>query len=332
MSKEYYSSTFLTKYADAKIYEFGFNTFKTILDCLFHITYIKSDSLFFQRPMNILVAEQNNDLILGIDFSKAICFGNQIRMYDTASKSESIETVLSNRFQSMAMHAEMFIKFPIDSFKRLNGTTTYIYKKYETVESRHKYFLNSDVLNNNIDFNVCADAILKSFRSSNIIGGEGMWIDPIFKERNLTINPTLCFCILPFNQDRLDIFDKIIKPELSEKFGITATRSGNIFDANLNIMESIWTYINQASFIIADISDKNPNVFYELGICHTIGKKVIILCDEKSYEEDYNNALPFDIYGIYIIRYKNTAIGSKKMLESIDKTVEAIRSGTHYLE
>lgn len=331
MSKEYYSSTFLTKYADAKIYEFDFNTFKTSLDCLLHITYIKSDSLFFQRPMNILVAEQNNDLILAIDFSKAICFANQIRMYDTSSKSESIETVLSNRFQSMAMHAEMFIKFPIDSFKRLNGKTAYIYKKYETVESRQKYFLNSGVLND-IDFNVCADAILKSFRSSNIIGGKGMWIDPIFKERNLTINPTLCFCILPFNQDRLDIFDKIIKPELSEKFGITAIRSGNIFDANLNIIETIWTYINQASFIIVDISDKNPNVFYELGICHTIGKNVVTLCDKESYIKDYKKQLPFDINVINVIFYENTAPGSKKMLEDIDKTVNAISSGTHYLE
>lgn len=331
MENEYYSWTFYTKSVVNEIYEFDMSSFENNLDCLFHVSYIKSHSNFFKRPMNILVAEQNDFLTLALNFSKAIVYGNIITTIKRLNNLKSVETVLSEAFQEIGMNAEMFIKLPIEPFKRLTERVALIYENCKTINDRNNYLLENDVLKDN-DFNVCADAILKSSGSSSIYGGEGMWIDPIFKARNVIVDPNLCFCILPFNDDRLAIFDDIIKPELSEKFGITAIRSGNIFDANLNIIDTIWTYINQASFIIVDISDKNPNVFYELGICHTIGKNVVTLCDKESYKKDYKKQLPFDINVINVIFYENTAPGSKKMLEDIAKTVNAIRSGTHYLE
>lgn len=119
---------------------------------------------------------------------------------------------------------------------------------------------------------------------------------------------------------------------LENNWGITVVRSGNILRPNLNIMESVWTSINQAAFIIADLSDKNPNVFYELGICHTLGKPVITLCDEESYKNDYNEKLPFDINSINTIFYKNTGAGPTKLVNEINKNITAIRSGKPYIK
>ena len=44
-----------------------------------------------------------------------------------------------------------------------------------------------------------------------------------------------------------------------------------------DILVDIWQSINTADFVIADISGRNPNVLYELGIAHTLAKPVLII-------------------------------------------------------
>jgi hypothetical protein len=41
-------------------------------------------------------------------------------------------------------------------------------------------------------------------------------------------------------------------------------------------MWDVWNSIYSSSIIIADCTGRNPNVFYELGIAHTLGKPVIL--------------------------------------------------------
>lgn len=106
---------------------------------------------------------------------------------------------------------------------------------------------------------------------------------------------------MPFNEKRKELLEKVVKPKIEDKFNLNVLKSGDIQGANQNVMENIWTYINQASMIIADMSDGNPNVFYELGICHTLGKPVILLCDEESKEQDYDGKLPFDLSNLQVI-------------------------------
>jgi len=42
-------------------------------------------------------------------------------------------------------------------------------------------------------------------------------------------------------------------------------------------MEKVWDGICAAELIIADCTQKNPNVFYEIGMAHTVGKKVVLI-------------------------------------------------------
>jgi hypothetical protein len=65
-------------------------------------------------------------------------------------------------------------------------------------------------------------------------------------------------------------------------------------------MEDVWTYLNQARLVIADITGENPNVFYELGIAHTLGKEVIIITQETM------KPVPFDVGHVRYIRYSLT--------------------------
>ena len=44
-----------------------------------------------------------------------------------------------------------------------------------------------------------------------------------------------------------------------------------------DILDDIWQAINAADFVIADITGRNPNVLYELGLAHALAKPVLIL-------------------------------------------------------
>lgn len=156
-----------------------------------------------------------------------------------------------------------------------------------------------------------------------------MQMNPIFKARNLVIDENLIFGVLPFTDDRLEIFDKVLKPALQNSFpNMNIIKSGDTISIEQNIMEKIWIHINMASIVLVDISDKNPNVFYELGICHTLGKPTIIICDEESYNKDYNYKLPFDTSGLNTIIYKNKGNGIDELKKKVINSVKAFKSGT----
>ncbi len=74
----------------------------------------------------------------------------------------------------------------------------------------------------------------------------------------------------------------------------------------------------QASrFIIANLTKKNPNVFYELGIAHAIGKEVILITQTM---ED----VPFDLKALRCIVYSFTPRGMKEMESTVRKTIKEI--------
>ena len=82
-------------------------------------------------------------------------------------------------------------------------------------------------------------------------------------------------------------------------------------------MEDVWKGINEANIVIADITNRNPNVFYELGIAHTLGKKVILL---TQHIED----IPFDLKRYRIIEYEDNIDGYDKLEIGLKNTISEI--------
>ena len=63
------------------------------------------------------------------------------------------------------------------------------------------------------------------------------------------------------------------------------------------ITNQIWNEIRKAEVVVADITDENPNVFYELGLAHALGKEVIMLSQSVSKR-------PFDISTARLLHYR----------------------------
>lgn len=110
-----------------------------------------------------------------------------------------------------------------------------------------------------------------------------------------TIEKT-CFIIMPFTPE-LNYFYLYLKQHIEHDFSIKCERA----DAQvltISLLEKIQNYIATADVIIADCSNRNPNVMYELGIAHSLNKKVILITSDSISEA------PSDIRHLEFIPYK----------------------------
>ena len=95
-----------------------------------------------------------------------------------------------------------------------------------------------------------------------------------------------CFVMMPFREPFYFYYDKVYKPAI-EAAGFTATRADDLFRST-DIVDDMWQDIQAAEVLLADMTEANANVFYELGLAHAKGKPVVLLARK---EDD----VPFDL-------------------------------------
>lgn len=125
-----------------------------------------------------------------------------------------------------------------------------------------------------------------------------------------------CFVMMPFSQPHGNYYSQIFEPAI-RKTGLKPVRADNEIFGTGKIMEQIWTGINTAKVLVAELTTKNPNVFYELGLAHALKKPVVLVSSNE-------NDVPFDLKHIRVIYYdlSDPFWGSKL----IDKIAENILS------
>ena len=115
-------------------------------------------------------------------------------------------------------------------------------------------------------------------QSTNL--GAAMQVFPVFQARQFkpTDNNSV-FLLMPFGEVwSVRLWDQI--RAISKSVGYSCRRADELFGHD--ILEDIWSGINEASVILADVTGRNPNVMYEVGICHTLGKNVVLLTQNPS--------------------------------------------------
>jgi hypothetical protein len=83
------------------------------------------------------------------------------------------------------------------------------------------------------------------------------------------------------------------------------------------IFQDIQREIEQAEIVIAEITPANPNVFYELGYAHALGKPTILLAQRGAQ-------LPFDIQSFRVVFYNDTIGGKAEVEQNLKRHLEAI--------
>lgn len=139
-----------------------------------------------------------------------------------------------------------------------------------------------------------------------------------------------CFVIMPFSktescdQDEWDeIFNELIKPSVEgADLSFNCRRSNTIQGS---IIEDILDNLNRADLVIADLTDRNPNVFYELGVRHTLRDSTILIAQHL-------NDIPFDLrhFAIHIYDWKRKKTRTefkKKIKETITQLLTNPQKG-----
>ena len=141
-------------------------------------------------------------------------------------------------------------------------------------------------------------------------------ITPVFQGREFLLNEHLVFMLSPFEEPYNTIYEDHIRPAVESLDGLSCLRADDIYD-NRPIMEDIWRYTNEARMLIAELTGRNPNVFYETGIAHTVGKEVILIT--QSMED-----VPFDLKHLRCIVYEYTPRGIATLEENLKNTISNV--------
>lgn len=127
---------------------------------------------------------------------------------------------------------------------------------------------------------------------------------------------TSCFVMQPFGGTLGGYYETIFKPAI-EQAGLSAVRADAEIFGTGKIMDQIWRGIRSADVLVAELTTKNPNVFYELGLAHALEKPVVLV---SSNQED----VPFDLRHIRVILYDQAdPFWGQKL---IDKIADNIKS------
>ncbi|MEA2051755.1 MAG: hypothetical protein U9O90_02890 [Euryarchaeota archaeon] len=97
------------------------------------------------------------------------------------------------------------------------------------------------------------------------------------------------FVIMPFNDEIANDVYKLCTKQVCKEFDLDVQRADEIFTPN-PLLDDIVAAIEESAVIIADISGKNPNVFYELGVSHMLKRTQTIMITHEEYK-----SIPFDI-------------------------------------
>jgi hypothetical protein len=123
-----------------------------------------------------------------------------------------------------------------------------------------------------------------------------------------------CFVMQPFSPPLGDYFDKIFKPAI-EKAGLQPVRADAEIFGTGKIIDQVWRGINVAKVLVAELTTRNPNVFYELGLAHALRKPVVLV---SSNESD----VPFDLHHIRVIYYDVTdPFWGTKLIEKVAENI-----------
>ncbi len=135
-------------------------------------------------------------------------------------------------------------------------------------------------------------------------------------KRKYNAQPNLVFVLMPFHEPWSDrLWNDHIRKYLSQQaigIPLEIRRADEMYGQT--VMEDVWEGLLTARIILADCTGRNPNVMYELGLAHAIGKRTVLL---SQAEPD----IPFDLKRFRFGIYEDNSSGYPKLRRFLHETV-----------
>ena len=119
---------------------------------------------------------------------------------------------------------------------------------------------------------------------------------------------------MPFRDEYQDIYEYGIILALKH-LKLDSWRADENFN-NIDIMCKICFEIQKSEYAIINVSDWNPNVLFELGLCYGTNVKTIIIKDRRK-------SIPSNLQGVEYIEYSNSANLKKNLIKAFEKLISS---------
>jgi len=128
------------------------------------------------------------------------------------------------------------------------------------------------------------------------------------------IESTLASAMMPFDASFVAVYESI--QDAATSAGLRCRRADDIWE-NAAIIQDVVALIDRSRVVICDCTGRNPNVFYEAGIAHTLGREVILITQNE-------HDIPFDLRHLRYVRYLNNVEGRTALTAALQARMQTI--------
>ena len=143
-------------------------------------------------------------------------------------------------------------------------------------------------------------------------GENPVQVNPLFGRPKSNKTAASIFVAMPFQEVLKPVYTNHIR-KVAEQLGHSCKRGDDFFTVN-EIMDDVWSAIFHSRLCIVECTGRNANVFYELGIAHTIGRKTILITQTM-------DDVPFDVRHLRTIVYEYTPRGMDEFESRLSATI-----------
>ena len=129
-----------------------------------------------------------------------------------------------------------------------------------------------------------------------------------------SIESELVSAMMPFDVAFSDVYESI--KLAAGNVGLRCRRADDIWE-NPAIIQDVVSLIDRSRIVVCDCTGRNPNVFYEAGIAHTLGREVILVSQSE-------HDIPFDLRHLRYVRYLNNTEGRADLARALEERMRTL--------
>lgn len=128
------------------------------------------------------------------------------------------------------------------------------------------------------------------------------------------IEPMLVSAMMPFHPNFTPVYAAL--QQAATVCGLRCRRADDIWE-NPAVIQDVVSLIDKSRIVICDCTGRNPNVFYEAGIAHTLGREVILITQNA-------DDIPFDLRHLRYVQYLNNGEGLAQLSARLQQRLETL--------
>jgi hypothetical protein len=129
----------------------------------------------------------------------------------------------------------------------------------------------------------------------------------VFAIPDAPVDNRLVAVMMPFSAEMTPVYEAIRRAAAGR--GLLVQRVDDLWEHS-TVIQDIFSLIYRSFVVVCDFTGKNPNVFYECGVAHTLGKHVVPIAQHE-------NDVPFDLRHHRYLRYLPNEEGLQVLTERL---------------